>query len=63
MKVGKTNSMKKYIFVVALCSGLTFTQTGEGYNESEALMDACMALADSEYPQDEIMDINLEGMA
>lgn len=62
MKVGKANNMKKYIFVVALCSGLTFTQVGEGYNENEALMDACMALADSDYPQDEIMDISLEGV-
>lgn len=54
--------MRKYLFVVALCSGLTFTQVGEGYNADDALMDACMALADSDYPQDEIMDINLEGV-
>ena len=39
--------MKKYLFVVTLISGMTFTQAGEGYNVDEALMDACWHLADS----------------
>ena len=54
--------MKKYLFVVTLISGMTFTQAGEGYNVDEALMDACWHLADSEYPEDSINDIELEGL-
>lgn len=52
--------MIKYIFVVTLISGLTFTQAGEGYNVDAALMDACAQLQDSDYPEDEILDIELE---
>ena len=51
--------MKKYLFKVLLVTGVTFTQTGEGYNVDEALMDACVNLANSEYPQDDIEDICL----
>ena len=54
--------MKKYIFVVALISGLTFTQSGEGYNESDALLDACLHLSDSAYPEDDIVSIDLENV-
>ena len=55
--------MKKYLFVVSLVSGLTFTCVGEGYNTDDALMDACMSLNDSDYPEDSIADIELEGLA
>ena len=52
--------MIKYIFVVTLISGLTFTQAGEGYNVDAALMDACAQLHDSDYPEEDILDIELE---
>lgn len=52
--------MKKFIFIVTLISGTTFTQAGEGYNVSEALMDACDVLARTgNYPEEDIDDINL----
>lgn len=52
--------MKKYLFIVTLISGATFTQSGEGYNVNEALMDACDKLATAgEYPEDDIEDVNL----
>lgn len=52
--------MKKFVFVVALVSGLTFETSGMGYNASEALMDACDQLAKSgEYPEDDIDDVEL----
>lgn len=51
--------MNKYMFIVTLLGGITFTQVGEGYNESEALMDACWQLSDSEYPQDEVVGIEV----
>jgi hypothetical protein len=51
--------MKKYLFKVLLVTGATFTQVGEGYDMDEALMDACVGLANSEYPQDDIEDICL----
>ena len=54
--------MKKYLFKVLLVTGVTFTQVGEGYNVDEALMDACVGLANSEYPQDDIADINLSSV-
>lgn len=54
--------MKKYFFQVLLVTGVTFTQAGEGYNVDEALMDACVGLANSEYPQDDIVDINLSSV-
>ena len=52
--------MKKYIFVVALVSGLTFTQSGEGYNADDALLDACLNLSNEDYPEDDIASIDLE---
>lgn len=54
--------MKKYIFKVLLVTGVAFTQTGEGYDMDSALMDACVSLANSEYPQDDIVDISLSGI-
>jgi hypothetical protein len=54
--------MKKYFFKVLLVTGVTFTQVGEGYNVDEALMYACISLANSEYPQEDIADINLSSV-
>lgn len=49
--------MKKFIFVVALVSGLTFETSGVGYNVNEALMDACDQLAKCDWPEDDIEDV------
>lgn len=51
--------MKKFYFVVTLISGLTFTQSGEGRNVDDALLDACWHLSDTSYPEDDIVDINV----
>ena len=51
--------MKKYLFKVLLVTGVTFTQVGEGYDVDSALMDACVNLSNSQYPQDDIVDICL----
>lgn len=54
--------MKKYFFKVLLVTGATFTQVGEGYDVDSALMDACVNLSNSQYPQDDIVDINLSSV-
>lgn len=52
--------MKKYIFLVTLITGLSFTCEGEGWSVDAALMDACEHLANSgEYPEDEIENVKL----
>lgn len=52
--------MKKFIFIVTLISGTTFTKAGEGYNASDALMDACDTLARTgNYPEEDIVDVDL----
>ena len=51
--------MKKYFFNVLLVTGVTFTQVGEGYDVDSALMDACVNLSNSQYPQDDIVDVSL----
>lgn len=56
--------MKRYIFIVTLITGVTFSQEGCGYNMDSALMDACEHLAaDGNYPEDEIFDVNFDHMA
>ena len=56
--------MRKYIFIVTLITGVTFTQEGHGYNIDSALMDACEHLAaDGNYPEDEIEDVTFDCMA
>ena len=60
----RDREMKKYIFIVTLITGVTFTQEGRGYNMDSALMDACEHLAaDGNYPEDEIFDVNFDHMA
>ncbi len=55
--------MKKYVFIVTLITGVTFSQEGCGYNMDSALMDACEHLAASgEFPEDDIEDINFDRM-
>lgn len=50
--------MKAFIFKVTLISGTIFC-SGIGYNVDDAMMDACDYLASTDYPQDDIMDVEL----
>lgn len=54
--------MKKYLFIVTLATGLSFVQSGTGTNKHAALMDACMSMDDSQFPEDEVVDIQLKSV-
>lgn len=51
--------MKKYIFNVFAAGMLATQAVGFGYNQDEALMDACLSMSASDYPEDDIEDIVL----
>ena len=51
--------MKSFLFKVTLISGISLTCSGIGYNVDDALMDACDYLAKTDYPQDDIEDVEL----
>jgi len=51
--------MKAFIFKVTLISGMVLTCSGIGYDKDEAMMDACEYLAQTDYPQDDIVDVEL----
>lgn len=52
--------MKRFLFVVTLTTGFSFTCSGDGWNKDAALMDACEQLAKSgDYPEDEVESIDL----
>ena len=50
--------MKSFLFKVTLVSGSLFC-SGIGANVDDALMDACDYLAKTDYPQDDIVDVEL----
>lgn len=50
--------MKKFFFKVLVCTGATFTAVGYGYNQDEAMQDACEQMSKAgDYPEDDIVDI------
>ena len=51
--------MKAFLFKVTLISGIVFNCSGIGRNANDAMMDACSYLASTDYPQDDIMDVEL----
>ena len=51
--------MKAFIFKVTLVTGIAFTCSGIGYDKDQAMMDACDYLASTDYPQDDIVDVEL----
>lgn len=51
--------MKAFLFKVTLVSGVVFSCSGIGYNVDQAMMDACDYLASTDYPQDDIVDVEL----
>ena len=54
--------MKTYIFKVVLVGGMTLSQTGMGVNVDDAMLDACDSLAKTEWPEDDIEDVYVEGI-
>ena len=51
--------MKAFIFKVTLVTGLVIVCNGIGTNVDNAMMDACAYLASTDYPQDDIEDVEL----
>jgi hypothetical protein len=51
--------MKAFIFKVTLITGVAFTCSGIGYYKDQAMMDACDYLASTDYPEDDILDVEL----
>ena len=50
---------KAFLVLVTLASGVVLPCSGIGTNKDEALMDACSYLADTDYPEDEIEDVDV----
>lgn len=51
--------MKAFIFKVTLVTGMVIVCNGIGTNVDNAMMDACSYLASTDYPQDDIEDVEL----
>ena len=51
--------MKAFIFKVTLVTGMVIVCNGIGTNVDNAMMDACDYLASTDYPQDDIADVEL----
>lgn len=52
--------MKKYLFNVLVAAGVVAAQVyGYGFNEDDALVDACFNMSSSDVPEDSIEDIKL----
>lgn len=52
--------MKKYFFNVFAAGVLATQAMGMGYNQDEALMDACLSMDIKAFPEDEISDVVLD---
>ena len=50
---------KAFLVLVTLASGVVIPCSGIGYDKDEAMMDACVYLASTDYPQDDIVDVEL----
>lgn len=50
---------KAFLVLVTLASGVVLPCSGIGESKDEALMDACQYLADTDYPQDDIEDVDV----
>lgn len=51
--------MKAFLFKVTLVTGLVIVCNGIGTNVDNAMMDACAYLASTDYPEDDIEDVEL----
>lgn len=52
--------MKKYVFNVLVAGVLATQAVGHGYNEDDGMLDACLSLSMTDYPEDEISDVVLD---
>jgi hypothetical protein len=50
---------KAFVIKVTLVTGIVLTCSGIGENKDQALMDACMYLSQTDYPQDDILDVDV----
>jgi hypothetical protein len=50
---------KAFLVLVTLASGIVIPCSGIGENKDEALMDACSYLSDTDYPEDDIEDVDV----
>lgn len=50
---------KAFLVLVTLASGVVLPCSGIGENKDEALMDACSYLADTDFPEDDIEDVDV----
>lgn len=53
---------KAFLVLVTLASGVVLPCSGIGVDKDEALMDACSYLADTDFPEDEIEDVDVVSM-
>lgn len=51
--------MKAFLFKVTLISGIVFTCSGIGRNVNDAMLDACLYLSQTDYPEDDILDVDV----
>lgn len=51
--------MKAFIFKVTLVTGLVIVCNGIGRNVNDAMLDACIYLSQTDYPEDDIEDVEL----
>ena len=50
---------KAFLVLVTLASGIVIPCSGIGENKDEALMDACSYLASTDFPEDDIEDVDV----
>ena len=51
--------MKAFLFKVTLVTGLVIVCNGIGRNVNDAMLDACMYLSQTDYPEDDIENVEL----
>lgn len=51
--------MKAFIFKVTLVTGLVIVCNGIGRNVNDAMLDACLYLSQTDYPEEDIADVEL----
>ena len=50
---------KAFLVLVTLASGVVLPCSGIGENKDEALMDACSYLAETDFPEENIEDVDV----
>ena len=50
---------KAFVIKVTLVTGMVLTCSGIGENKDQALMDACTYLSQTDYPEEDILDVDV----